>query len=330
MKNFKFILGVEKLINPINVGTLHFLQTFNEMLPVKMQTKIVEKSSEKNPLMGFVVEPYCYFLCYEIKDLNYFEKQIPDNFEIIKTKIFQLDEEKKYFILSCFNARTSGFFGSRVEAYVIARDKNTNLTSWVIIDYDTNTISYDSKNGLIHPTAKDGIITSNYEGEIIVKVESNDHSKQLIFNSNIKKGNFTPLDQKLWIEGNLSVAYGKKLSNNGDIFSLKFNPEEMMEALEIKPENLNITQNTWYANYLEKQPSKLVCFPYAQHFLSDSPGHSSNIQSEEELVKKIKTIDFDTINVYSTKSFKKFLFIFPTILNTIIVILFFLLIFTDI
>ena len=148
MKKYKFTLGVEKLINPISVGTLHFLEGFNEMLPKDIQKKLVDKSSKKNPLMGFVVEPYCYFLCYEIKDLDYFKSLLPDNFEITPTKVFKDDEEKHYLILSCFKASTSAFFGTRVEAYVIATNKETGLTSWVIVDYDTNTISYDSKNGL--------------------------------------------------------------------------------------------------------------------------------------------------------------------------------------
>ena len=79
MKKYKFTLGVEKLINPISVGTLHFLEGFNEMLPNNIQKKLVDKSSKKNPLMGFVVEPYCYFLCYEIKDVEHFQSLLPDN-----------------------------------------------------------------------------------------------------------------------------------------------------------------------------------------------------------------------------------------------------------
>ena len=43
-----------------------------------------------------------------------------------------------------------------------------------------------------------------------------------------------PLNEKLWIEGNTSVAYSDELSGfNGDTFSLTFLPREMKEAWEI-------------------------------------------------------------------------------------------------
>ena len=46
--------------------------------------------------MGFVVEPYCTFLCYEIKDMNIANSLLPEGFEMIKTKIKENDEAKYY------------------------------------------------------------------------------------------------------------------------------------------------------------------------------------------------------------------------------------------
>ena len=87
MKKFIFTKGVERLIDPINVGTIHFIEFFNSLLPKAIQRILVNSSSKKTPHMGFVVEPYSYFLCYEIKDLARANTLIPDNFQLVKTKI---------------------------------------------------------------------------------------------------------------------------------------------------------------------------------------------------------------------------------------------------
>lgn len=53
-----FAKEVERLVDPINVGTLHFIQGFNRLLPKAIQDKLVKSSSKNTPFMGFVVEPY--------------------------------------------------------------------------------------------------------------------------------------------------------------------------------------------------------------------------------------------------------------------------------
>lgn len=158
---------------------------------------MIEKSAKSNSLMGFIVEPYCYFLAYEITNKFIFEHELPNNFKLTKSKIFDQENEKYYCIIGCFSARTSAFIGNRIEIYVIAKNLNTNLTSWVIIDYDTNTISYDSKNGLTKPSVNNGTITTNYNGDVIVDMQRNDNTKKLIFNSNIKNAKLKKLDPTL-------------------------------------------------------------------------------------------------------------------------------------
>jgi hypothetical protein len=313
MKENNFSKNVEKLVDPIDVGSLHFMQFFNNLIPKTIQRKLVKSSSKKTPYMGFVVEPYSYFLCYEIKDLEMAKTLIPEDFELIKTNIFANDEAKYYCIIGCINAHTSAFFGSRIEFYIIAEDKKTGLLSWIIVDYDTNTISYDKKQGLMNPNSN-LVITTNFDGTLIVESIRKDNSKKLIFNSDIKNGIMTPLDQRLWLEGNLSIGYGKDISEkDGDIFSLKFNPLEVEKALKIPFESLNITINSWFPDLIEDTPSQIVCFPYAQHFISDSPGYSSNIKNKEELIKEVDKLDFNKINVFSTKHLKKMFLIGPII-----------------
>jgi len=304
MINNTFARNVERLVNPIDVGTLHFMQSFNNFIPKPIQKKMVNASANITPYMGFVVEPYSYFLCYEIADLELATSYLPHGFQLTKTKIFDYDEPKYYSIMGCFNAHTSGFWGMRVECYVIAKNTETGLLSWVIIDYDTNTITYDPKNALSDPNATGSVISIDYNGIISADI-TNQQGRNLIFRSDIKTGTTHPLDKTLWIEGNLSIAYGRnKIEDNPGIFSLIFDPLEFKEALSIPVSALELQSNTWCPGLLKDTPSEIVCFPYAQHFLSDSPGHSTKIANEAELIEVVTQMDFSNISVFSTKSFK--------------------------
>jgi hypothetical protein len=266
---------------------------------------LVSSSAKKIPHMGFVVEPYSSFLFYEITDLDKANALIPDGFEIIKTRIFNDDEPKYYCIYGSFRAHTSAFWGIRTEFYIIAEDKTTGLLSWIIVDYDTNTISYDNKNGLAGPNSSKSVITINHRGTLFVEMKRDDDSRSLVYEFNVEKGNMKDIDQRLWLEGNLSVGYGKKLSENGaDVFSLKFEPCEVEKALDIPLLGLVLGQNNWYPALHGDKPERVVCFPYAQHFVSDSPGSSSSIRNEAELVNAINSLDFEHMESFSAKSFK--------------------------
>ena len=327
MNKINFAKGVERLINPISVGTLHFMQSFNQLLPKSIQKQFVKSSSKKTPYMGFVVEPYSLFLCYEIKNIEEAKSLLPDGFKLIKTKIFADDEPKYYCIFGCVRAHTSAFWGSRTEFYVIAEDQKTGLLSWIIIDYITDTISYDSKNGLASPNSSQSVTTTDYSGNLLIDIQKKDGSHKLSLSTDIKKGVIKNLDQRLWLEGNLSIGYGRNLSDNGaDIFALKFESGEVEEALKIPVSNLHIESNTWYPGLFEEAPSQIVCFPYAQHFISDSPGHSSVIKNKSELISAVEAIDFNKIKVFSTKSFKIMFLLGSAISFTLTVVLVLLLI----
>lgn len=47
-----FSKNVEKLVNPISVASIHFLQGFMKYLPIGMQNKIMENSAKNNPIWG--------------------------------------------------------------------------------------------------------------------------------------------------------------------------------------------------------------------------------------------------------------------------------------
>ena len=302
MDKYKFTKNIEKLVDPINVGSIHFLQQFLNLLPTKTQNNIIEKSSEKTPHMGFVVEPYSSFLCYVVKDVEQANKLLPDNFEMVKSKIVEDEEPNYYALFGSFNVHTSAFWGQRMEFYLVARDKTTGLLTWVIIDYDTNTISHDKKRGLLSPTTERSITTIDFDGNVIVDVKRKESEKEIVYDCNVNKGTLTKMDDELWIYGNLSIGYGRALSENSpDVFSLKFDPKEVEKAIKIDKDGYSIDKNTWYPEMLESEPNHVLVFPYAQHMLSDSPGNSSLLKDVETMLKAKEAVDFDNMQVYEPK-----------------------------
>lgn len=324
MRKTQFTAGVERLINPITVGTLHFLQGYNQMLPVSVQNKIIENSAKENPYMGFVVEPYCTFLFQKITDLEFFEEQLPSNFKIVKTSPFVNEEPDYYVILSLFNARTSAFFGSRVEAYLIAENQDTGLTSWIIIDYITTTISHDPKFGLTHPSVKQGFVSTDFSGNVVAQMNDEHHQTELRVAT--ESGVLKDLDPILWIEGNLSVSYGLKYDSSGKTFGLMFDKREMSTALDISIDQLSEYKNDWFSGHVEPMPEKIVVFKYAQHFISDSPGNYSNISSIDKLDDVVAEVDFNSLKAYSTEKMSKKFQSVPVFLTAIIIVLIILLV----
>ena len=78
MNVLEYAEGVEKLVDPMAVGTSHYMQTRLKKLPVWLQRKIVTSATKKANKMPFVVEPYCSFLFYEIPDPTKVQKFMPD------------------------------------------------------------------------------------------------------------------------------------------------------------------------------------------------------------------------------------------------------------
>lgn len=308
MNKYKFIKKVEAMITPKDIATLQLLAPMIKLIPKSIQNKILSNSSKKKPYMGFVVEPYSIFLCHELLDLDRAKKLIPDGFELIKTKIFADDKPKFYAILGSFNVHTSAFSGARLEVNIIARNKKNNLLSWVIIDYETNTLSHDVSKGVVDSTIENALLTTNYDGTIIVDFNNKQKNRALIFEAETNDAETKIMDTKLWLEGNLSVGYGRELSQNSDaVFSLKFDPREVEKGRRIPIENLRMNQNTWLKGLIHTTPNEVVYFPYAQHYLSDSPGHYSQIESSEDMINQYNRLDLDTIPNYSSASLRKLL-----------------------
>lgn len=325
VKEHEFTKNVEKMVDPIEAGTIHFMQSYTKMIPKSVQNKMITGGAKKNPYMGFVVEPYSFFLCYEIKDLAWAKSLLPNHYNLVPTRITSEEQEAKYYcIFGSFNVHTSAFYGTRMEFYIIARNNKTGLLSWVIIDYDTNTVSFDQNNGLTGGNTEYCVCTTNYNGEVIIDIKGKKENRHLSVIASLENGKSQRLNDDLWVDGNLSVAYSKELEQNSDAFSIIFNEKEVEKALILPKSDVQIIENNWYNNLYEKEPEYVICFPYAQHFLSDSPGHFSNIRNRNEMSDKVGTIDFNKIPRYSSQSIKKAMYA-GSIISIGLIILFMLL-----
>ena len=297
MNVLKYAEGVERLVDPMEVGKAHYMQTKLAKMPVWLQKKIVTSATKKTNKMPFVVEPYCFFLFYEIPDPSKVQKFMPEGFAPAKIAVFEGGLEKYYGIVSMIRIHTSVFWGARAEYYLVAENTKTGLLSWVMMDYISDTISYDERSGLKSPDVSGAVMTTTCEGDFVCNMKSVDGKKKAECRANLMNAKMKLLNQRLWIEGNTSIAYGRLAGEaDGDLFSLTFFPEEMKQALEVPLADVaytNIATNTTgkFGAVLERA----ACFPFAQHMLSDSPGQMTHYGSEAALRKAVEAVDFGKI-----------------------------------
>lgn len=303
MNVLEYAKGVEKLVDPMMVGKTHYLQTRLARLPVWLQRKIVVSSARKADKMPFVVEPYCTFLFYEIPEPERIQKFMPDGFVPSKGAIFEGEKEKYYGVVSMFRIHTSVFWGARAEYYLMAENRETGLFSWIMMDYISDTISYDEKHGLKSPDAKSAIMTTTCEGDFVCDMKSLDGKKKVKCLASLTHAKMKPLDPRFWIEGNTSIAYGRLAGEaDGDLFSLTFFPEEMKQALDVPLSDVrSYAAATATTGSFGAVLDKVVSFPFAQHMLSDSPGTHTHYGNEKALRAAAEAVDFKKIKNFSAK-----------------------------
>ena len=302
----RFAKGTERLIDPITVGSAHTAQRYVGSLPLGLQRHVLEKASARTPYMGFVVEPYALLLFFRLQDEEHATSLLPKGFRLARTSVFAGDDEDAYAILSFFRVRTSTFWGSRAELYLVAQDEKTGLLTWVIVDYLSDTISYDRAHGLRGPSAPGSVMTSTVDGTVLAEFADGEGARDVAVCAKLGRANPRDLNARLWVEGNTSIAYGPHLSPDGPaLFSLTFPRAEMASAWEIPPSDLRVERLEWEGTLISGQPESVVCFPHAQHLLSDSPGASSSYASTDALEQAVEHIDFDSIPRFMPSHTKK-------------------------
>jgi hypothetical protein len=282
----RFIKGTEGLIDPASVGRLYGRAEMLGRLPVRVQKWIVGRAGGGEPYMGFVVEPYSFFLAYEIADEDLARAQLPPGYQLTPTAMFEGSERRTCGIIAAFSVHTSVFWGIRVESYLIAENTKTGLLSWVICDYETNTISYDPGRGFSGSSTSRCVVTTSHSGEVIVDVQGKDGRNRLACVADLDGASMRRLDQRLWLEGNLSVDYGGRLADPASVpFGLIFDPDEVAQALEIPLGSAVVSHNTFGDGVLAPEPFAACVFPYAQHFRTTRFPASSPIRTREDLEK---------------------------------------------
>lgn len=279
----RFVAHTEQKVSPKEVAKLYARAEMLAKLPLPVQRWIVTHAGG-DPYVGFVVEPYCLFLAYEIDDLTAARTLVPPDYELVPTSMFADGQQRYCAIVGAFNVHSSVFWGSRVELYVIAENTRTGMLTWVICDYESNTINYDPGQGFSGSTTSRAVITTSHAGDVIVDVQSKERANHVTVTAALPGAPMRPLDPRLWIDGNLSVDYGGRLMEADSVpFGLIFDPGEMEQALHIPLDAVDVEVNTFGNGLLAPAPFEVAVFPYAQHFLTTSYPQASPIHDKEAL-----------------------------------------------
>ncbi len=303
----KFIKGIEGLINPMEVSNLLFFQKIKRLLPPFIMKRLLFRASKNTPYIGFVIEPYSLFLFFKLRDIEYAKSMLPDRYELAKTKLFADEEPDYYMGVGNLSTRASTFWGTRQESYLIATDKKTGLLSFIFIDILSNTLIALPTKGIADPNCKKAVFTTSSKGEVYLDIEEEKTNRKLRFNGSIKRGKIRKLDQSLWLMGNTSIAHSKDLAG-GDYnpFAVIFDPSEVEEALDIPTEDIRIAENTLFPGLANPEISKVVCFPFAQHYIADSPGCYTTFKDRNDLISKYNEMaDSEKFKTFSARTIVK-------------------------
>ncbi|MFC2115582.1 hypothetical protein ACFLTU_03865 [Bacteroidota bacterium] len=307
----KFIKGVESLINPMEVSNLLFFQKLKRLLPPLIMKRLLFRASKNTPYIGFAIDPYSLFLFFKLRDIEYAKSMLPDRYELAKTKLFADDKPDYYMGIGNLSTRASTFWGTRQESYLIATDKRTGLLSFIFIDILSNTIIARPSKGIADPNCKKAVFTTSSKGEVFLDIQEDKTNRKLVLTGSIKKGKMRKLDQRLWLMGNTSIAYSKNLANGDDNpFAVIFNPAEVDEALDIPTGDIRITENTLFPGLAEPEISEVICFPFAQHYIADSPGCYTSVKDRNDLISKYNELaDTEKFKTFTARTIVKQLYI---------------------
>ena len=323
----KFIKGVEGLIQPMAVSDLLSFQKLKILLPPSLMKRLLYRAAKKTPYIGFVIEPYSLFLFFKLKDIEYAKSLLPDRYVLSKTKLFADDEPDYYMGMGNLVTRASTFWGTRQEVYLIATDKTSGLISFVFIDILSNTLIALPSKGITDPNCNKALFTTSSKGEVYLDVREDKTNRKFQLTGSIKNGKLRKLDRQLWVMGNTSIGYSKDLAKGDDhLFAVIFDPAEVDEALDIPPGDIRIAENTLFPGLAEPEISKVICFPYAQHYIADSPGCSTSVKDLDDLISKYNELAvYENFKTFSARTIVRQLIIgiAVTVLIAIILIILF-------
>ena len=301
-----FIRKVESLIRPAEVSDLLFFSSLKKFIPPSLFKRVLYNTSKRYPHIGFVIEPYCLFLFFKLRDVDRARRLLPERYELAKARVFEEDPPEFYFGMGIFNTRASTFWGSRLETYLIATDRVTGITSWIFVDILSDTIIAHPGKGIADPNCARAMYTTSSRGEVFLDFQHAREDRGLELRGNLTRGTRRPLEQDLWIMGNASIGHVESFGSDSDEpFAVVFDPAEVASALDLPVGDLRILRNTILPDFAEPELRKAVCFPFAQHYIADSPGRRTFVKDPEDMVVKYNEIvSLDRLNTFSAKSLK--------------------------
>lgn len=290
----RYIRNTERTVVPGTVAMRVQGMGILRHLPRWLQNRIVERGSRTDPYMSFIVEPYAVFLAFEVTDPDAAARLLPPGYQLHPSAMFIDTPARPCAIVSAFNVHTNVFWGSRVEFYLMAENAETGLLSWIIEQYESDAPSYDPKSGFALPSTSRAVVTTSYRGEVIVEMRSEQTESGLSLVADTSRGVRTALDQRVWVEGNLSVDYGSDLQQSTKPFGLIFDPGEMAEALKLPLEDISLCTNTFGRGMLDPKPFEVAVFPYAQHFVTTTYPTATSMRTAEDLERAVNEMN-DTL-----------------------------------
>lgn len=302
-----FIRLVESLIDPAEVCDLYFFQRFKALVPRSLFKKVLAKTSRKTPYMGFVIEPYALFMFFRLEDMGRARALLPDRYELTKSAVFAGEDPGHYLGMGIFNTKASTFWGTRLESYLIAKDKETGLVSWVFIDIISDTLIAVPSEGVADRNTKRAIYTTSSKGDVFLDIKEDRSERRLHLRGNISRGIRRGLDRPLWVLGNTSIAHSRELAgSNEDPFAVIFDPAEVEVAMDIPLDDVRLRENSLFPGLAETEPCKVLCFPYAQHYIADSPGCRTSISNERDMEENYRRLaELKEVKTFSTRSIKR-------------------------
>jgi hypothetical protein len=302
-----FINLVERLIDPAEVCDLYFFQRFKKLLPASLFKKLLIRTSRKTPYMGFVIEPYALFMFYRLKDIEKARALLPERYDLTPSAVFADGEPGYYLGMGVFNTKASTFWGTRLEAYLIAKDKETGLISWIFIDIISDTLIALPTRGVADRNTRRAVYTTSSQGDIFLDIGEDRSGRRLRVKGNISRGVRRGLDQPLWVLGNTSIAHSRELAGGReDPFAVIFDPAEVEAALDIPLRDIEVRENGLFPGLAEPEPCQVLCFPYAQHYVADSPGCRTVIRSERDMIVHYKKLaGLKDVKTFSTRGIKR-------------------------
>lgn len=195
--------------------------------------------------------------------------------------------------------------------YLIAKDTESDITSWIFLDILSNTIIAHPVKGITDPNTSRAMYTTNSKGEIFLDFLKQKTDSGLSLRGSITGGKMRPLEQDLWIMGNASVAFSKTyVKESEDPFAVIFDPAEVKQALDIPVKDISIVSNTLVPNWADRTLVKAVCFPYTQHYIADSPGLRTFVKNPDDMIVKYNGFaEKENMKTFSAKPVKIQLFL---------------------